>query len=196
MSGLNKKEIRVGTLDQEQTIGAARFGAIGSALPSLENFNVTEGYVGIGYLPEDGFSVSLGQTASSIKEHNLGPVRVIPNGDEKSITIVAMQTNSDNMSIIVGDDHVTSDDADSTHGNRMKVDFGRWVGKEGTLVVYLKDGDALGAWCIPHAQLMESNEVQVAAANVMGWSMKFVAMAEPGQADMFYLSDDGQILEV
>lgn len=193
MSGLNKSEIRVGTLDQSATIGAALFGSVGATLPTLEDMDVTDGYVGIGYLVDDGFSVALGQAGTAIKEHNLGPVRVISNGDEKSITIVAMQTNADNFRIMLGNDHVSTASANGTHGNLVRADFGNWMGKQGVLQVRLKDGDAYGVWCIPVAQVAEVAEVEVNASDAMGWSMKFVAMDNPGGPAMYYLGDDGVV---
>ena len=193
IGGLNKSEIRIGTLDQTEVIGAALFGPLTATLPTAAEMDVTEGYTGIGYLVEDGFTVALGQTTTAIREHNLGNVRVISNGDEKSITIVAMQTNADNLKIMVGDDHVTETAATSTHGKIVKADFGNWVGKEGRLQIRLKDGDAYGVWCIPVAQLAEVAEVEVNASGVMGWSMKFIAMDNPDGPDIFFISDDGQV---
>ena len=65
MSGLNKAEIRIGTLDQTTTIGAALFGEPTAALPTLSDMDVTEGYIGLGYLVEDGLMVALGQAGSA-----------------------------------------------------------------------------------------------------------------------------------
>lgn len=193
IGGLNKSEIRIGTLDQTEVIGAALFGPIGATLPTMAEMDVTTNYVGIGYLVEDGFTVAVGQSSTAIREHNLGNVRLISNGDEKSITIVAMQTNAENFRIMLGTAHVAETAATTTHGKVVQADFGNWVGSEGVLQVRLKDGNAYGVWCIPHAQVMEVAEVEVNASGVMGWSMKFVAMANPDGPDMFYLSDDGQV---
>lgn len=193
MSGLNKSEIRIGTLDQTNVIGAALFGSANAVLPTLDDMDVTDGYTGIGYLVEDGFSVALGQNATAIREHNLGNVKIINNGDEKSITIVALQTNADNAKIMVGDEHVTEQAANGTHGNLTRIDFGNWVGKEGPFQVRLKDGDAYGVWCIPVAQVSEVAEVDVNASGAMGWSMKFLAMDNPGGSPLYFLSDDGMV---
>lgn len=193
MSGLNKAEIRIGTLDQTTTIGAALFGEPTAALPTLSDMDVTEGYIGLGYLVEDGFTVALGQAGTAIREHNLGNVRIVHNGDEKSITIVCMQTNADNFRVMLGDDHVDTQPSNGTHGNLTKAGFGNWIGKEGRLQVRLKDGDAYGVWCIPVAQVSEVAEVEVNASGVMGWSMKFLAMDNPLGDDLYFLSDDGVV---
>lgn len=194
MSGLNKSEIRVGTLDQTQVIGAALFTDDPTAtMPSMADMDVTEKWTGLGYLVEDGFTVALGQTATGIKEHNLGYVKMIDAGEEKSITLTVMQTNADNLAIVVGDEHVETGAATTTHGALLKAEFGRWVGKQGALQVRLKDGDAYGVWLMPTCQLMECNEIEVNASGVMGWSMKFVPLAEPGQPEIVFLSDDGVV---
>lgn len=191
MSGLNKAEIRVGTLNQENVIGAALFGDLTAQVPTMTNMLVTDGYIGMGYMPEDGFAVAVGQTATGIKEHNLGVVRMIDNGDEKSISLTLMQTNADNMAIMLGDDHVESEPSNGTHGNRVKAGFGHWTGKEGRLQVLLKDGDAYGVWCIPVSQVAEVSEVEVNATGVMGWQIKFTAMDNPDGDDLYLITDDG-----
>lgn len=192
---LDKNQVMVGTLDQTNTIGAALWAAASSnpTLPTLAQMNVTQGYTGLGYLVEDGFSIDFGNESEVIKEHNLGTIRAIKTGGTAVITLTLMQTNADNMKVMLGNDAVTTSAASTTHGAQFMAGFGPdSVGAEGVLQIRLKDGDRAAVILMPHAVVQNFSEVEVAASDAIGWEVEFTGLVDESNKSVYLLHDDGQ----
>lgn len=195
---LDKNEILVGTLDQEQTIGAVLWAdkSTNPTLPTIEDMDVTEGYTGLGYLVEDSFSIDFGNESEIIKEHNLGAVRVVKTSGMSVITLTLMQTNADNMKVMVGDENVTEAAATREHGKRFRAAFGPGsIGKDGVLQVRIKDGDRAAVLCQPNSHIQDFSEVEIDAKNAIGWECEFVGLSDGGsQESLFIIYDDGEVV--
>lgn len=192
---LNKNEVMIGTLDQSATIGAVLWAdaSTNPTLPSLTTMNVTTGYTGLGYLVEDSFSIDFGNESEVIKEHNLGTVRVIKTGSTPVITMTLMQTNADNMKMMIGAANVTTSAASTAHGNQFMAAFGPdAMGPEGVLQIRLKDGDRAAVVFLPCAQVQNFSEVEVDATDAIGWELEFVGLVDSTGKSLYIIWDDGQ----
>lgn len=192
---LDKNEILVGTLDQSNTIGAVLWAdaSTNPTLPSLATMDVTTGYKGLGYLVEDAFSIDFGNETEVIKEHNLSAVRVIKTGATPVVTMKLMQTNADNMKVMLGADNVTTSNATTAHGNQFMAKFGvDSMGPEGVLQIRLKDGDRAAVIFLPCAKVQNFSEVEVDATDAVGWELEFIGLADSTGKSLYIIWDDGQ----
>lgn len=193
MATLDKTQVMVGTLDQASTIGAALWGPLTATLPTVATMDVTTGYTGLGYLEEDGFTLSFGITTVAIKEHNLSTVRELISEFDGHLTLRLIQTSADIMEVIVGDDHVTTAAATTTLGNRFSAAFGPHLPDPGVLQVRLKDGDRRAVVLFPCAQLVNYSEITIAATDAIGWELDFKALDDGTGESIYILHDDGKV---
>lgn len=194
---LDKNEVMIGTLDQSDTIGAVLWAdkSTNPTLPTLANMDVTQGYTGLGYLVEDSFSIDFGNETETIREHNLGTIRVIKTGGTPVITLTLMQTNAANMGVMIGSDNVTTSAADRTHGNMFMAAFGPdSMGPEGVLQIRLKDGNRAAVVFMPCAQVQNFSEVEVDATDAIGWELEFAGLVDENNKALYVIWDDGEIL--
>ncbi len=197
MAGLNKKEVMVGTLDQTDVIGAALWGEEGATLPTIETWDaplVSPAYVGLGYLVEDGFTMSFGISVEGLKEHNLGVIRNIITEFDGTVTITMLQTNATNMGVMLGQSNVTTAGATAEHGSRFMAAFGPELPKPGVLAIKLKDEDRKAIVLLPHAQVKEYAEVEVTATGAVGWEVTFSALVDEYGKGIYILFDDGEVI--
>lgn len=196
---LDKSQVMVGTLDQSETIGAVlwAYEDANPTLPTLADMDVTDGYIGLGYLVEDAFSIDFGNESETIKEHNLGAIRVVRTGSTPVVTLKLMQTNADNMRVGIGRDNVTTSAATGSHGTRFMAGFGiESVGELGVLQVRLKDGDRAAVILLPSAQVQNYSSVDVDAKDAVGWEYEFVGLDDGTGHSLYLIYDDGETVTV
>ena len=199
MAGISNADVFVGTLEQSTTVGAVLMAPVGTTLPDVDDMTpasvtIDAAFKGLGYLVEDGFDLGFDMSTETIKEHNLGVVRVVVSEANHSLTITCIQTNETVLGAAIGTEHVTTAAADTTHGKRFKAVFGAYLPDPQSWVIKLKDGNKRMLVVVPQGQVSEVGTVTVAATGAIGWQLTISCLQDATLGgDMYILHDDGTV---
>lgn len=170
LGGLDATQVRVGTT------GSVLVGALNLPAPEDALAALTGAWADLGYLTEDGITLSKSVDSTDINAWQSGvPVRTIITGQTLTLNFPMQQTNSITIGVYfgieIGSDgvaHIPSDPAPF----------------ERSLVMNWVDGDYRSRFYVPRAQLSDTGDIQVHRGDPVVFNVTFTALAPQGGGDL------------
>lgn len=193
----NTKDVRIGAPDQKTT-GAIKHAPLGTTLPTLSDITkaavtLDQAFTGDEYVSEDGLTLTPTFNTTDIKDWSRATVRKVLDSFDGTIEWTMISTNEGALGVAFGDEHVTSNDATTTHGNQLMAELGAHLPDPQSWVFLMKDGNARIVVLVPDGQVIEVGEVVFAANAAVGWKVKLACYPDDAGESIYIMTDDGQV---
>ena len=196
---VNTRQVYVGTPDQ-LTTGAVLHAPVGTALPDLSDImpsevTIDEAFKDGGYVSSDGVTLTPDMSTSDINDWSGALVRRVLEAFNGEVSFTMIQSDAETFKMALGEDYVTAQAADTTHGNQVMAKFGAHLPDPEAWIFKMKDGAARILICLPNAQITTMDEVTFNATNPIGWALTLSCYPDASGVSIYILTDDGQVAE-
>lgn len=193
--GINNADVYVGQADYGVSgTGAILVGdvitatnipaTISAALTAITNFT------GLGYVSEDGVSLSTDYGTESVKEWNKAKIRTLLNEFTGTVSAVLVQSDYDGWCAVVGAENVTKTAATTTSGELIHVKIGAHLPARKAFAVKMKDGDAAMLLLIPNGQVASGLDITFQAGDVIRLPLEVDCLDDgTGESIHFYMNN-------
>lgn len=124
--------------------GMAYFAPIDTALPAFPGDTLSQDWVEIGAVSEDGVTFNGNRDFESLRNWAKEIERSMPPEGDATLEVPFLYTNSTTLELLFSEDAVTTTAATSEHGNVVSVNIDPTLMPEGKAFLFLmKDGDDL-----------------------------------------------------
>lgn len=194
---VNAKKVLIGTPDQ-LTTGPILRAPAGTPVPDLKDLTpasvtLDQKYKDVGYVNEDGITISPDYSTNDVSEWGGSVVRRILETFTGEISFTLIQTDENAFRMAFGDSHVTVNAASSTHGTQLKGELGAHLPDPGAWVFKMKDGAARMLICVPNGQVTSLDEITFNSTDPIGWAITLFCGADSHGESIYILTDDGQL---
>lgn len=194
---VNTRQVYVGTPDQ-LTTGAVLHAPVGTPLPDLDDVTpsevtVNEAFKDGGYVSSDGVTLTPDMSTSDINDWSGALVRRVLEAFNGEVSFTMIQSDGETFKMALGEDYVTVQAANSTHGNQVMAKFGAHLPDPEAWVFKMKDGAARILICLPNAQVTAMDEVTFNATDPIGWALTLSCYPDASGVSIYILTDDGQV---
>lgn len=193
----NTKDVRIGAPEQKVT-GAIKYAPVGTELPDLSDITTAgvaldNAFTGNEYVSEDGLTLTPSMSTSDIKDWSGNTVRKVLESFNGTLAWTMISTNESALGVAFGADHITHQNASTTHGEQNKVALGAHLPDPQSWVFLMKDGDARIVIVVPNGQVTEVGEVKFTAKDAVGWAVTLSAYPDETGESIYILTDDGVV---
>lgn len=193
----NTNEVLIGAPDQK-TSGAIKHAPLGTTLPSLSSISPEEvvldpAFEGDEYVSEDGLTLTPSVSTADIKDWSGAVVRKVLESFDGTLAWTMISTNEGSLSIAFGEDHITAQAANGTHGKQVMAELGAHLPDPESWVFLIKDGDARVVIVVPKGQVTEVAEVTFANNSAIGWNVTLTTYPDEDGENIYILTDDGVV---
>ncbi len=194
---VNTSQVYVGTPDQ-LTTGAVLHAPVGTELPTLDDLTpsqvtIDEAFKDGGYVSSDGVTLTPDMSTSDINDWSGALIRRVLEAFNGEVSFTMIQSDAETFKMALGEDYVTAQAADSTHGNQVMAKFGAHLPDPEAWVFKMKDGAARILICLPNAQVTAMDEVTFNATDPIGWALTLSCYPDSTGTSIYILTDDGQV---
>lgn len=194
---VDAKKVLVGTPDQ-LTTGAILCAPLGTDIPTLEDLTpsgvtLDPAFKDAGYANEDGVTLTPDMSTSAIKEWGGAVVRNVLEEFNGNIAFTLIQTDEMAFKMAFGDEYVTAQAADLTHGSQLMAKLGAHLPEAKSWVFKMKDGAARMLVVVPNGQVTTLDEITFNATDPIGWAITLSCYPDESGTSIYILTDDGQI---
>lgn len=189
---LRASDIFIGLPDQPTT-GAIFSAAAGTATPTtIPTTGSVTGFVGSGYVTDDGVEVSPNWSTSKLTEWSGNAVRTLLESFEGTITFSLMGLlDEDSVKQAFGATNVTVTAATSAHGKQMAISLGTTLPDEQAWVFLMKDGDSRAMICVPRGQVSAIDTIAFNRNNAAAIPVTLDCLADSNGKSIYIYTDDG-----
>lgn len=194
MAGINSAQVYLPTPDQTATVGAVATAPLGTTAPTdartaLPSANWTTG----GYIGEDGLSMSISRSMTSIKDWSLSVVRKALTDYDGTLSFPFMQADEFAMGETFGAANVTTTAANTTHGEILKVGIGSELPEAKSWCFNMKDGDRRVRVYVPNGQITEVGDVSFVPGSAHVYPVTLSTYDDGTGHSIYVIYDDGQV---
>lgn len=194
----NTSDVRIGAPDQ-LTTGAIKYAPIGTTLPSLSSITPQEvtldsAFTGNEYISEDGLTLSPSMSTTDIKDWSGTVVRKVLESFDGTLSWTMISTNESALGVAFGANHVTANEATSSHGTQVMAKLGAHLPEAQSWVFLMKDGDARIVVLVPNGQVTEVAETTFASNAAVGWNVTLSCYPDASGECIYILTDDGKVV--
>lgn len=182
--------VRIG---KPASTGGVLVGAIGAspALPTDATTALAVGFNGVGYIGEDGVTMTQGTDVKEIKAWGGDTVRKVQTSHDCTFKFIMIETNQYSAKAYFGTSQVTYTPADATKGNRVaaqvsgaQLDHNKWVFE-------ISDGLAKVRVCVPDGQITERGDLAFKTDEAIGYEVTVTAYPDGTGVKAYLYTDDG-----
>lgn len=189
------KDVRVGAPEQKTT-GAIKHAPLGTTLPTLASISkngvtIDSAFQGNEYVSEDGLTLTPSMSTSNIKDWSGSTVRKVLEEFDGTLQWTMISTNEGALGVAFGADHITTKDANTSHGKQVKAELGAHLPEAQSWVFLMKDGDARIVIVVPNGQVTEVGEVKFVSNDAVGWNVTLSTYPDENGESIYILTDDG-----
>lgn len=183
--------VRIG---KPASTGGVLVGALGAspALPTDATTALASGFNGVGYIGEDGVTMSQGTDVKEIKSWGGDTVRKVQTSHDCTFKFVMIETNQYSAAAYFGDANVTYTAPTPTKGNLVnskvtgaELDHKKWVFE-------ILDGLAKVRVVVPDGQITERGDVAFKTDEAIGYEVTVTAYPDASAVKAYLYTDDGQ----
>lgn len=194
---VNTKQVYVGTPDQ-LTTGAVLHAPVGTDMPTLDDVTpasvqLDEAFKDAGYVSSDGVTLTPDMSTSDINDWSGALVRRVLETFNGEVSFTMIQSDAETFKMALGEEYVTANSADETHGNQVMAKFGAHLPNPEAWVFKMKDGSARILIALPNAQVTSMDEVNFNATDPIGWALTLSCYPDSTGTSIYILTDDGQV---
>jgi hypothetical protein len=192
MAAPNAGDVRIAI---PNTTGGVKVGATTAPAPTDATTTLDGGFVGVGYIGEDGFTESPSTDTQDIVAWGGDIVRRIQTSHDVTYAFEMIETNAQSLALYYGDDNVTATAASPTAGNRLAVEVKGTQLPRKSVVFEMFDGEVIERIYLPDAQITERSEIQRSHGDAARYSVTFTAYPDASGVKAYIWADDGQVAE-
>ena len=172
--------------------GGVLSGPVGSPLPTGVTATVDAAITGVGYISEDGVSMSVGRDTDKIKAWGGDVVKIVQS--EHSVTLEYSMIESAREEVnreVYGEPNVVATAASASAGKQLTVRLTADQLPHRVRVFEIKDGDARIRLVAPRCQITELGDVAFQDAEVIAYQVTVECFPDESGAKLYIYSDDG-----
>lgn len=192
----NTADVYVGRADYgtNGTTGAILVGSVITAanVPTSITAAATAiaGFTGLGYVSEDGVSLSTEYGTEAVKEWNKAKIRTLLNEFTGTLSAVLVQADYNGWCALVGSENVTKTAATTTSGELIHVKIGSHLPTPKAFAVKMKDGDAAMLLLVPNGQVTSGLDITFQAGDVIRLPLEVDCLDDgSGESIHFYMNN-------
>lgn len=189
MADPNAGDVRIAI---PNTTGGVKVGETSTTAPTDATTALDGGFVGVGYIGEDGFTESPSTDTQDITAWGGDVVRTIQTSHSVTYAFEMIETNAQSLALYYGDDNVTATAADASNGNRLATQVKGDQLPRKSVVFEMYDGEVTERIYLPDAQVTERSEIQRAHGDAARYSVTITAYPDDSGVKAYIWSDDGQ----
>ena len=156
MAGTNTNNVFLLGPDQSTTTGAVMKGTSSAAAPTDARTALGTGWSSAaGYLSENGVTLNINRSTSTVKDWGLNNVRVATTDFGTNITGEFLQMDGDTAKTLFGDANVTVTAATTTKPETVKIGIGPSLPEIAPFAFNMKDGERRGRIYVPKGQITQ-----------------------------------------
>ena len=173
--------------------GGILSGPLLSPLPTDTVAAVDAAIVGVGYISEDGVSMTIGRETDKIKAWGGDVVKIVQS--EHSVTYQYTMIESARAEVnreVYGEPNVTATVATTTHGNLLAIKVTAEQLPHMVRVIEIKDGDARIRIVLPDSQITEVGDITYQDASIIAYPVTVEAFPDSAGVKAYKYTDDGK----
>lgn len=156
MAGTNTNNVYLLGPDQSTTTGAVMKGTSSAAAPTDARTELGTGWSSAaGYLSENGVTLNINRSTSTVKDWGLNNVRVATTDFGTNITGEYLQMDGDTAKTLFGDANVAVTAATTTKPETVKISIGPSLPEIAPFAFNMKDGERRGRIYVPKGQITQ-----------------------------------------
>lgn len=189
MANPNAGDVRIAI---PNATGGVKVADTDETAPTDATTTLASGFVGVGYIGEDGFTESPSTDTQDVVAWGGDIVRRIQTSHDVTYAFEMIETNEQSLALYYGEDYVTATAADSSNGNRLAVEVTGAQLPRKSFVFEMFDGDVIERIYLPDAQVTERSEIQRSHGDAARYSVTITAYPDSSGVKAYIWSDDGQ----
>ena len=191
MAGVKSSQVYLPSPDQSGTVGAVATAALSTTAPTDARTALASAWTTGGYVSEDGITLSLNRSLTTIKDWSQASVRKALSEFDGTLQFSMLQVDEWGAKEMFGSTNVTKTAANSTHGEQLKISIGAELAPAKSWCFSMKDENRRVRVYLPNAQVTELGDVQFVptAGNVYPCTISAYPDATGKSIYVFY--DDG-----
>jgi len=155
-----------------KTTGGVYAGPLGTTLPTTSAATLNVAFVGLGYVSEDGLTMTKGGDITTIRAWGGEPVKIVKATDDLSFSWTFIESSDAVMGEIFGDDNVTVGVPDATiEVNGLQVGGKAWVFE-------IVDGDFNFRVVVPNGEMTGEVSVTFVDGAPLAWPVTITALPD------------------
>ena len=175
--------------------GGLLSGPLLSPLPTDTTAPIDAAITGVGYISEDGVSMTIGRETDKIKAWGGDVVKITQN--EHSVTLQYTMIEAARADVnreVYGEPNVTATAATSSSGNLLAVRVTAEQLPHRVRVIEIKDGDARIRLVAPDSQVTEVGDVTFQDSSIIAYPVTVECFPDDEGVKLYIYSDDGKKL--
>ena len=164
-----------------------------ATVPTDFSTALTADFVCLGYISEDGASLSTSVSTTDIREWNRAAVRRLLEEFDGTITLTLIQLDEESAIQCFGKDNVSKVAANTTHGEQLHIKLGAHLGEQQAWALRMKDGDAKFIVLVPNGQVTSGVDITFAANSAINLPITISANDDGTGESIHIYTDDGVI---
>lgn len=142
-----------------------------TALPAYPSETLTQAWVEVGAISEDGITFSPAKDSDTLKNWAKKVERLLPSEDNPTVQAPIIYTTEESLKAVFGDDFVTKTAGTSGHGETISVEVNpnNMPGKEAFLFI-MKDGDDLLMLGTTSGLIKAVDDVEMSPSAAITWT--------------------------
>lgn len=148
-------------------------------------------FVGTGYISEDGVTQSIGTDTTDIVAWGGDTVRVIQTTHALTYQFSFLETNSDVLKLVYGDENVSVTAATSSAGTRIATLINSKTLPHKAYALEIKDGDAKVRIAIPDGQITTVGDVTYVHSDAIKYDVTITCYPDDSGNKAYLYTDDG-----
>lgn len=171
--------------------GGVLNGPLGTALPTDTSTELDEAYNKLGFVSDDGVTMTIDKSTDKVTAWGGQTVRIIQTEFDCTFKMQFLETNQYVLKAAHGSDNVTVTAATESAGTLTSVLINAKEIGNSVWVFEIKDGDARIRIVVPNAQVSEIGDVQFATKSVTGRDLTIDALPDDSGNNAYMYCDDG-----
>ena len=192
MAGVDSNKVYLPSPDQSGTVGAVATAPLGTALPTDARTALAGTYTTGGYVSEDGISLSLNRTLTTLKDWSQASIRKAISEFDGTVQCAFIQVDEFAAKEMFGTSNVTKTAANATHGELLKIEIGAELPTEKVWVWSMKDGNRRVRVILPNAQVTEIAAVPFVPTQGNAYQCTISAYPDASGKSIYIHYDDGK----
>lgn len=192
MAGVDSNKVYLPSPDQSGTVGAVATAPLGTTLPTDSRTALAGTYTTGGYVTEDGISLSLNRSMTTLKDWSQASVRKAISEFDGTVQCSFLQVDEFAAKEMFGASNVTKTAANSTHGEQLKIQIGAELPDPKVWVWSMKDGNRRVRVVLPNAQVTEIATVPFVPTQGNAYQCTISAYPDATGKSIYIFYDDGK----
>lgn len=167
-----------------------------TATPPTDATTTLTGYNPLGYVGEDGLTMSQARSTERIRAWGGDTVRIVQTEHDVTFSFTFLETNEAVAKEVYGEGQVTATAAGASNGNQLAIEVTSATLENKQWVFDMKDGDARIRVVVPNGQITEVGDVNYVHSGALTYAVTLEAFPDESGVKTYIYTDDGALTGV